>query len=137
LLGRKKKFFGLRHDLFGLNIIPLITMDSIKTQRMPNPYDFDNARYLLYECSGGYPVGIFCSYVRSSIEEMGETEQSQVFMAVGFNFYGKKNEPDNRIVNAAWERIHNRVTANILNRFKRLCEYRFEAALRHLSRSHP
>jgi len=48
-------------------------------------------------------------------------------MVVGFNFYGKKNWPDTHIVNTAWERIHNRVTANILNRFKQLCEFRFQA----------
>jgi hypothetical protein len=48
-------------------------------------------------------------------------------MAVGFNFYGKKNWPDAHIVNTAWESIHNRVTANILNRFKQLCEFRFQA----------
>ena len=137
LLGRKKRFLGLKHDLYGLNTVPLFTMKAIKTQRVPNPSDFDNARYLLYECSGGYPVGVFCNYVRSSIDEMGELEQSQVFMAVGFDFYGKKHAPDNQFVNAAWERIHNRVTANILNRFKRLCESRFEAAWQHSSRSHP
>jgi len=129
LLGRKKKFLGLKHDLFGLNTVPLFTMKAIKMQRVPNPSDFDNARYLLYECSGGYPVGIFCSYVRSSIEELDEIGQTQAFMAVGFNFYGEKNGPDNPIINAAWERIHNRVTANILNRFKRLCESRFQAGV--------
>jgi len=88
LLGRKKRFLGLRYDLFGLNVVPLFTMKAVKTQRVPNPSEVDNARYLLYECSGGYPVGVFCNYVRSSIDEMRETEQSQVFMVVGFNFYG-------------------------------------------------
>ncbi|MEE8426887.1 MAG: hypothetical protein V3S15_06345 [Woeseiaceae bacterium] len=63
---------------------------------------------------------MFCNYVRSSIDEMGEIEQSQVFMVVDFNFYGKKNWPDTHFVNTAWERIHNRVPANILNRFKQL-----------------
>jgi len=127
LLGRKKRFLGLNYDLFGLNVVPLFSMRTIKVQRVPDPSDFDGARYLLYECSGGYPVGVYCCYVRSSIDEMGETEQSQVFMAVGFNFYGNKSWPDKHIVNTAWERIHNRVTANILNRFKRLCECKFRA----------
>jgi len=127
LLGRKKRFLGLKYDLFGLNVVPLFTMKAIKAQRVPDTSELDNARYLLYECSGGYPVGVFCNYVRSSIDEMGEIERSQVFMAVGFNFYGKKNWPETHIVNTAWERIHNRVTANILNRFKRLCEIRFQA----------
>jgi hypothetical protein len=129
LLGRKKKFLGLKYDLFGLNTVPLFTMKAIRMQRVPNPSDFDNARYLLYECSGGYPVGVFCIYVRSSIHEMGEVEQSQVFMVVSFNFYGKKSWPETHIVNAAWERIHNRVTANILNRFKQLCEFRIQAGV--------
>ena len=125
LLGRKSRFLGLRHDLFGLNVVPLFTMKAIKVQRVPEASDFDNPRYVLYECSGGYPVGFFGCFVRSSIAELGERERSQVFMAVVFNFYGKKDWPDKHIVNTMWERIHNRVTANILNRFKRLCEAKF------------
>jgi hypothetical protein len=127
LLGRKKRFLGLKYDMLGLNVVPLFTMKALKVQRVPEPSDFDSPRYVLYECSGGYPVGLFCCYVRSSIDELGEVEQSQVFMAVVFNFYGKKNWPDTHIVNTAWENIHNRVTANILNRFKRLCEFNFQA----------
>jgi hypothetical protein len=127
LLGRKKRFLGLNYDLLGLNVVPLFTMKAIKVQRVPEPSDFDSPRYVLYECSGGYPVGLFCCYVRSSIDELGEKEQSQVFMAVVFNFYGKKNWPDTHIVNIGWENIHNRVTANILNRFKQLCEFKFQA----------
>ncbi len=126
LLGRKKRFLGLKYDLLGLNVVPLFKMKAIRVQRVPDPSDFDSPRYVLYDCSGGYPVGMFCCYVRSSIAELGETDQSQVFMAVVFNFYGKKDWPDHHIVNAAWERIHNRVTANILNRFKQLCEVRLQ-----------
>ena len=126
LLGRTSRFLGLRHDLFGLNVVPLFTMKAVKVQRVPEAFDFDNPRYVLYECSGGYPVGLFCCFVRSSIEELGEIEQSQVFMAVVFNFYGRKDWPERHIVNTMWERIHNRVTANILNRFKRLCEIKFQ-----------
>ena len=126
LLGRKKRFLGLKYDLFGLNVVPLFTMKAIKVQRMPDPTDLDSPRYVLYDCSGGYPVGMFCCYVRSSINELGEMDQSQVFMAVVFNFYGKKDWPEKHIVNTAWERIHNRVTSNILNRFKQLCEYKFQ-----------
>jgi hypothetical protein len=127
LLGRKKRFLGLKYDLLGLNVVPLFTMKTIRMLRVPEPSDFDSQRYVLYECSGGYPVGVFCCYVRSSISELEETEQSQVFMAVVFNFYGKKNWPEKHIVNMAWEKIHNRVTANILNRFKQLCEFKFKA----------
>jgi hypothetical protein len=127
LLGRKKGFPGIKHDLFGLNVVPLFTMKAIKVRRVPEPSDFDSQRYLLYDCSGGYPVGVFGCYVRSSIAELGEVERTQVFMAVVFDFYGKKNWPEKHIVNSAWERIHNRVTANILNRFKQLCEFKFQA----------
>jgi hypothetical protein len=127
LLGRKKRFLGLKHAAFGLNVVPLFTMKAIKVQRVPEPSDFDNPRYVLYDCSGGYPVGVFGCYVRSSIADLDEVEQTQVFMAVVFDFYGKKNWPEKHIINAAWERIHNRVTANILNRFKQLCEFRFQA----------
>ena len=68
----------------------------------------DNARFLLYECSGGYPIGIFTIYVRSSIANQQETEQSQLFMMVGFNFYGKENWSKANLFNRIWESIHDR-----------------------------
>lgn len=37
LLGRKKRFPGLKYDLFGLNIVPLFAMKAIKAQRVPDP----------------------------------------------------------------------------------------------------
>ena len=88
-------------------------------------FDFDNARYLLYRSSGGYPIGIFAMYVRSSIKELGETSQSQLIFAVSFNFYGKEKEV-NKVVNRIWEGLHNRVTTNVLNRVKQLSEWRIE-----------
>jgi hypothetical protein len=93
---------------------------------MPDPNDVDNARYLLYESSGGYPIGIFSMYVRTSIPERGEKEMTQLFMLVGFNFYGKKNLSRLNFVNRIWEAIHNRASAHIASRFKQLCEWRFE-----------
>ena len=66
-------------------------------------------------------------YLIGSIEDLEEVEQSQVFMAVVFNFYGKENWSEKHIVNRTWKSIHNRVTANILNRFKQLCEVKFQA----------
>ena len=93
---------------------------------MPDPDEFDNARYLLYDCSGGYPIGIFSMYVRSSIAEQHEVEPTQLFLVVGFNFYGRENWSRKRIINRTWEGVHNRVTANVMNRFKQLCEWRFE-----------
>jgi len=100
-------------------------MNAIRIKRVPDPFDFDNARYLLYECSGGYPIGIFFMYVRSSIEDMGETEQSQLFLTVGFNFYGKQDWSSRlRIVDRIWQIIHNRVTSNVVSRIKQLAEWR-------------
>ena len=85
----------------------------------------DNARYLLFECRGGYPIGIFSIHARSSVTAQGETDATQVFMVVGFNFYGVQWWPGVRVFNKLWEAVHNRVTANVLNRFKQLCETRF------------
>jgi hypothetical protein len=124
-LGRKKYPFGVKNGFFGLKFIPLFCLNAIRFQHLPGLSD-DNARYLLYNSSGGYPIGIFTMYVRSPIAERGEVEQAQLFLAVGFNFYGKENRSKINIINKIWEQIHNRVTANVLNRFKQLCEWRFQ-----------
>lgn len=105
---------------------PLFKLDAIRFQEFPDPTEVDNARYLLFECHGGYPIGIFSIYVRSSIAEQKEKEQSQLFMVVGFNFYGREDISGNNIMNRLWEKIHNRVTSNILNRLKQLCEWRLD-----------
>jgi len=115
----KKAFAG--HQLFHL-----FNMTAIRIQRTPAPFDFDNARYLLYKCSGGYPIGVFSMYARSAIPERGEKEMTQLFLMVGFNFYGNKTLTKLNIINKTWEAIHNRATAHIMNRFKQLCEWRFE-----------
>jgi len=119
------RLFGIRKYPFGW-FSPLFKLNTIRIQRTPTSVDLDNARYLLYNCSGGYPIGIFAMYVRSSIPDQGETAQSQLFFAVGFDFYGKKKTSKFNLVNFIWEKIHNRVTANTLNRLKQLCEWRFE-----------
>lgn len=127
LSGKKKYPPGFKKSFFGLKYIPLFNLNAIKIQHLPDPADFDNARYFLYQCSGGYPIGIFSIYVRSPISDQHEVEQAQLFFVVGFNFYGKRDWPKNHhIFNKSWEKIHNRVTANILNRFKQLCEWRFQ-----------
>ena len=126
LFGFKRHFFGLKNGLFGVHFLHLFDLDAIAIQHFPAPFDFDNARYLLYKCSGGYPIGIFSMYVRTSIPERGEKEMSQLFFLVGFNFYGKEKLAKLNIFNKSWEYIHNRSTANIANRFKQLCEWRFE-----------
>ena len=126
LFGYNKWLGGLKSDRLGSNFIPLFNLDAIKFQHTPESLDVDNARYLLYRCSGGYPIGIFAIYVRSPIREEREMEQAQLFFTVGFNFYGNKDWSDIHIVNKVWEKIHNRVTANVLNRIKQYCEVRFQ-----------
>ena len=108
------------------NLGLLFRLTEIKRQVDPHP-DSDNARYLLYECSGGYPIGIFCIYVRSSLESLGEREQSQVFFAVSFNFFGLRPSRLTRGLSRIWQGVHNRVTANVLDRFKQICEAEFES----------
>jgi len=125
LLGQKKYPLGFKKTFFGLKFIPLFSLHAMKFQHLPGPSD-DNARFLLYKSSGGYPIGIFTMYVRSSIAERGEIEQAQLFIAVGFNFYGKDTWVNTGIINNIWEKVHNRVTANVMNRFKQLCEWRFQ-----------
>lgn len=117
--------FGLKHHILGLQIIPLFNLNSIRIKKVPDSFDFDNARYLLYRSSGGYPIGIFVMYVRSSIEGRDEIEHTQLFFAVSFNFYGKEKEAG-KWVNRSWEAVHNRVTANVMNRIKQLSEWRIE-----------
>ena len=125
LLGRCAGAFGLRHGLRALGLGPLFCLDKLRFQGTPGTLDVDNGRFLLYACSGGYPIGIFGVYVRSSIPGEGESGQSQVFFLVGFDFYGRKNWRGSRLVAAVWEAVHNRVTSNVLNRFQQLCEARF------------
>ncbi len=126
LFGWKRYPFGFKKSFFGLRFIPLFKLNSIMIKSNPDSFDFDNARYILYKCSGGYPIGIYSMYVRSSIADLGETEEAQLFFIVGFNFYGKERISKIRIVNKIWESIHNRVTSNVLNRIKQLSEWRIE-----------
>lgn len=125
LFGKRRYPFGFKRSFFGLRFVPLFSLTALKFQYLPGPSD-DNARFLLYESSGGYPIGIFTMYVRSSIAEQGEIEQAQLFLAVGFDFYGRERRSKPGFINKIWEKIHNRVTGNTLNRFKQLCEWRFE-----------
>ncbi|RLD19751.1 MAG: hypothetical protein DRI69_07710 [Bacteroidetes bacterium] len=119
------KFPSWLRWLTGTNITPLFNMDVIRFQKIPDETSPDNARFLLYKCSGGYPIGVFAMYVRSSIIELHEEEASQLFIMTGFNFFGKEKWSKMKLVNWIWEMIHNRVTANVLNRLKRLSEWRF------------
>jgi len=115
-----------RWNIFRLHFPQLFVLNSIRIQPMPDQADTDNARYFLYESSGGYPIGVFSIYVRTSIPERDEHEMSQLFFMVGFNFYGKSSLSKLNFINHTWEGIHNRVTTNVANRFKQLCEWKFE-----------
>lgn len=116
-------------------IPPLFELDAMRVQRSPGEFDQDNARFMLFSCKGGYPIGIFVYFVRSSIAARGETGMTQVFLGVSFDFFGKKRGSSFRPIHRIWEIIHNRVSANVLHRFKQLCEWRFEKTSEGLSRS--
>jgi hypothetical protein len=122
--GWKKYPFGAKKGFLGFHFIPLFYLNSINIKYTPDSYDFDNARYLLYKCSGGYPIGIFSMYVRSSIPDMGEAKKTQLFFVTSFNFYGKKYSGKRKLGNRIWEGVHDRVTRNVLVRIKQLCEWR-------------
>ena len=105
---------------------PLFELRLLEKQEVPSFADPDNGRFLLFQCEGGYPIGIFAFYVRSAIQERGELDSTQVFVGAGFDFYGKERWPLFHPVNRVWETVHDRVTRNILNRFKQVCEWRFD-----------
>jgi len=115
----------VRIRLLGIRFLPLFRMRAVRTQRAPGTHDMDNARYVIYECSGGYPVGMFAMYVRRRIDALEESGETQFFLAVGFNFFGRRRWSGRNPVYRVWEGVHDRATANILNRFKRLCEWHF------------
>ena len=126
LLGIVQLPTWLKKSFLGKIFKPLFQLNAIDIVRIPDSNNEDNARYLLYKCTGGYPIGVFTIYVRSSIAQQGETEKSQLFLMVGFNFYGKQRRKKKHIINRMWEVIHDRVTSNVLNRLKQLSEWRFE-----------
>ena len=124
--GQSKYPFGFKNGIFGFKYIPLFNLNAQKIQSIPGSTEIDNARYILFKCSGGYPIGFFAMYLRSSIAQQNEAEQTQLFFGVGFDFFGKKVWTKNHIIVKTWGLIHNRVTTNVMNRFKQLCEWRFE-----------
>ncbi|MCF8379578.1 MAG: hypothetical protein K9H49_08390 [Bacteroidales bacterium] len=126
LFGFRNYPLKLKNGVLGIKYIPLFNLKVRKLQAVPGPNDIDNARYILFESSGGYPIGFFTIYIRSSIEDDKAKEQSQIFFVVGFNFFGKENVTTKNLLVKIWIIIHNRVTRNVINRFKKLCEWRFE-----------
>ncbi len=118
------RLFGWRRFL-GFRLIPLFRLSAVRIQCDPAANETDNARYVMFTCDGGYPIGHFIMYVRSSIEALGESGPTQVFLAVGFNVYGRRRLARTgpaRLVTAGWEVLHNRVTSHVLCRLKELCE---------------
>lgn len=126
LFGLSQNLFKLKNGVFGYHLLHLFNLSAIKFQREP---DINNARYLLYRCSGGYPIGVFALYVRDSIKEQKEEGLSQLFAVVGFNFYGKKSISGLNFLHRTWEGIHNRVTANVLDRIKLICEWDYNQSI--------
>lgn len=122
LLGRARLMRWLRSRIgpeFGTLFVARVS----EARRVPDIRDTDNARFFLWNCSGGYPIGVFSIFARSRIAGRGEVEPTHLFFAVGFNPYGIRTL--GRIggpFRAAWQFLHDRVTSNVLNRFKRLCE---------------
>ena len=125
LFGQRQYPFGRKHRFLGLRYIPLFNLTVTRSQRQADTTEADNARFVLFRSTGGYPIGHFCMFTRSPIQALGETEMTQLFLMVGFDFYGKKSIWGGGLVKTGWEAVHNRVTANIMNRFKQLCEWRF------------
>jgi hypothetical protein len=122
------RLFGW-HRFLGMSIKPLFHLKTVRIREEPDSSETDSARYILFSCEGGYPIGHFFMYVRSSIEALGETEPTQLFMAVGFNVYGRRRLArlgPARFVTAFWELLHNRVTSHVLLRLKNLCEAEFK-----------
>jgi hypothetical protein len=118
---------GLLASVTAGHLGPLFRMHLRTARAVPGDGDVDNARYFLWDCTGGYPIGIFSVFARSAIAARGEVEPTQLFFAVGFNPHGRRILSGIRPVRRTWEAIHNRVTTNVLNRFKLLCEAGFEA----------
>lgn len=130
LFGRSPHSLKFQRRFYDFRLFHLFDLSAIKIQKVPASTDSDNARYLLYECKGGYPIGVFSMYVRTSIPERGEKEMSQLFMMVGFDFFGFKSLSRFKPLPRLWEAIHNRVTSNVAVRFKQLCEWRFDKFVR-------
>ena len=135
LFGLEKLFASDRLNFKGISLPSLFFLKKLRFIQTPHTSDVDNARSLLYACDGGYPIGIFSFYVRSSIAELNETEKTQLFSMVAFNFYGKKTWSYTHIINHIWELIHNRVTANILYRIKTTVEDKFKQEITQLERA--
>jgi hypothetical protein len=127
LFGLENIFSSKRLNLQGVHLPHLFKLEKRQFNFTPHTSDFDNARSLLYDCGGGYPIGIFSLYVRSSINEQNEKEMTQLFFTTAFDFFGLKQNRYIKFIKSFWEKIHNRVTANVLHRIKLICETKFDS----------
>lgn len=127
LLGMEKIFASKLLNLNGINLPQLFRLEKRQFNLTPQTTDIENEHSLLYDCAGGYPIGILSIYVRSSNEAQNEKEMSQLFFMVAFDFFGLKKERRFKLIKKIWEMIHNRVTANVLNRIKLICESKFDS----------
>jgi len=122
LLGRAPLMRWLRARI-GPEFGTLFVAKVAQARRVPDVRDTENARFFLWNCSGGYPIGVFSIFARSRIAGRAEVEPTHLFFAVGFNPYGIRTLGHlGGPFRAAWQFVHDRVTSNVLNRFKRLCE---------------
>ena len=122
LLGRSGLMRRLR-SRFGPEFGSLFVATVVEARRVPDMRDTENARFFLWNCSGGYPIGVFSIFARSRIPGRREPEPTHLFFAVGFNPFGSRTLGSiGGPIRSAWQLIHDRVTSNVLNRFKMLCE---------------
>lgn len=108
------------------HLLRLFNLSILKKEESTLTSSSDNAHYLFYQCSGGYPIGVFSLFTRNSIPERNEDCISQLFMMVSFNFYGIKSWSKIKFITKPWEAIHNRVTTNSLTRIKNYCELNYK-----------
>ena len=126
LFGFEKIFAIKSLNIKGLPLPKLFRLEKRQFNITPHTSDLDNARSLLYDCEGGYPIGILSLYVRSSIHAQNEKEITQLFFITAFDFFGLKKNLGTELIKKIWEKIHNRVTSNVLNRIKLICETKFD-----------
>jgi hypothetical protein len=87
LFGRSTRWLRRRCRLPGV-FGTLFDLTASKVQASPDPAGFDNARFVLYTCSGGYPIGIFAMFARSPVAALAESEATQLFFCVSFDSTG-------------------------------------------------
>lgn len=113
------------------HLLRLFNLSILKKIQNPGKNDsVDNAHFLFYKCSGGYPIGVFSLFARKSLPENNEDCESQLFMMVSFNPHGIKSLSKVKLFTKTWEAIHNRVTTNSLTRIKKFCESNYQTSNR-------